>query len=85
MEEKTHKDFEWRLTTAMGHFGNHRVDEIDAGVADDFVEKKRPLDWRDCSAIRSSDAPTTHLAATYGVSDAPRSPGMAQDTTRRRT
>ena len=172
VEEKTHKDLEWRLTTAMGHFGNHRVDEIDAGVADEFVEQKlveresieqaaaagrpllesytdprtgrthqrrrrslsndsinkvlaavrqvlkeakrrrlidhnpledrecylrsrvplrsfleipqitsvieaarqldqeqRPLDWRHVSAIRNSDAPATHLAATYGVSD----------------
>ena len=172
VEEKTYKDLEWRLTTAMGHFGNHRVDEIDAGVADEFVEQKlveresieqaaaagrpllesytdprtgrthqrrrrslsndsinkvlaavrqvlkeakrrrlidhnpledrecylrsrvplrsfleipqitsvieaarqldqeqRPLDWRHVSAIRSSDAPATHLAATYGVSD----------------
>jgi hypothetical protein len=24
----------------MDHFGSYRVDEIDAGVADDFVEKK---------------------------------------------
>jgi integrase len=38
--EKTYKDLKWRLTTAMDHFGSYRVDEIDAGVADDFVEKK---------------------------------------------
>jgi integrase len=38
--EKTYKDLEWRLTTAMDHFGSYRVDEIDAGAADDFVEKK---------------------------------------------
>jgi integrase len=40
VEEKTYKDLEWRLTTAMGHFGGYRVNEIDAGVADDFVEAK---------------------------------------------
>jgi hypothetical protein len=38
--EKTYMDLEWRLTTAMDHFGSYRVDEIDAGVADDFVEKR---------------------------------------------
>jgi hypothetical protein len=38
--EKTYKDLEWRLVTAMDHFGNYRVDEIDVAVADDFVEKK---------------------------------------------
>ena len=38
--EKTYKDLEWRLITAMDDFGSYRVDEIDAGVADDFVEKK---------------------------------------------
>jgi hypothetical protein len=40
VEQKTYKDLEWRLTTAMDHFGSYRVDEIDAGVADEFVEKK---------------------------------------------
>ncbi len=38
--EKTYKDLKWRLTTAMDHLGGYRVDEIDTGVADDFVEKK---------------------------------------------
>jgi len=38
--EKTYKDLKWRLETGMDHFGHRRVDEIDAGVADDFVEKK---------------------------------------------
>lgn len=40
VEAKTYKDLEWRLTTAMDHFGSYRVDEIDAAVADDFVEEK---------------------------------------------
>jgi integrase len=40
VEDKTCKDFDWRLSTAIDHFGDYRVDEIDAGVADEFVEKK---------------------------------------------
>jgi integrase len=38
--EKTYKDFKWRLETAMDHFGHRPVDQIDAAVADEFVEQK---------------------------------------------
>ena len=34
------KDLEWRLTTAMEHFGALLVDEIDEAVADDFVHAR---------------------------------------------
>ena len=40
VEDMTYKDLEWRLTTAMEHFGKYRVDQIDTGLADDFVEMK---------------------------------------------
>lgn len=40
VEEKTYSDLRWRLETAVDHFGRYPVDQIDAAVADDFVEKK---------------------------------------------
>jgi integrase len=38
--DKRLADLEWRLRTAMEHFGPRRVDAIDIAVADDFVDAK---------------------------------------------
>lgn len=35
---KTAADLEWRLRTAMDHFGALSLGEIDAGTADEFVD-----------------------------------------------
>jgi hypothetical protein len=32
------KDLEWRLGTAMDHFGTYPVDKIDVALADEFVD-----------------------------------------------
>jgi integrase len=37
---KTYQDLEWRLRTAVDHFGPLRIDEIDSATADDFVDAK---------------------------------------------
>jgi hypothetical protein len=61
VEEKTYKDLEWRLTTAMGHFGGYRVNEIDTGVADDFVEAK----LHERESIEKAAAAGKPLTETY--------------------
>jgi hypothetical protein len=33
-------DLEWRLRTAMDHFGKYPLDKIDVALADDFVDLK---------------------------------------------
>jgi hypothetical protein len=38
--EKRLGDLEWRLRTAMDHFGKYRVDEIDVALADVFADLK---------------------------------------------
>lgn len=38
--EKRIKDLEWRLRTAMDHFGKYRLNTIDVAMADDFVDLK---------------------------------------------
>jgi ribosomal protein L20A (L18A) len=37
--EKTYRDLEWRLRIALDHVGSRRLDEIDAGVADEVVDR----------------------------------------------
>jgi len=49
---KTYADYHWRLRAGMDHFGAYRLDEIDAGVLDDFVDK----------ALRERDAVDQALA-----------------------
>jgi hypothetical protein len=39
--EKRLKDLEWRLRTAMDHFGGYPLDTIDVALADDFADLKR--------------------------------------------
>ncbi|MGH3642599.1 MAG: tyrosine-type recombinase/integrase [Mycobacterium sp.] len=48
-----------------------QVDELEAvlNAASDVEREQRGLDWDDVQAIRASDAPNTHLAARYRVSD----------------
>jgi hypothetical protein len=38
--EKRLKDLEWRLRTAMDHFGKYSLNTIDVSLADDFVDAK---------------------------------------------
>lgn len=40
VSDKTYQDLEWRLRTAMDHFGRLRLDEIVTATADDFVDAK---------------------------------------------
>jgi hypothetical protein len=56
-------DLEWRLRTAMDHFGPLPVDQIDAATIDDFVDEK----LREREAIASAAAaghPLTESATT---------------------
>ena len=58
---KTAADLEWRLRTAMDHFGSLRLDEVDEAVADEFV------DWalREREAIREAAAAGHPLTEPY--------------------
>ena len=38
--EKRFTDLEWRLRTAMDHFGKYPLNKIDLALADDFVDRK---------------------------------------------
>ena len=58
---KTAADLEWRLRTAMDHFGELPVNEIDGAVADEFV------DWAlgEREAIREAAAGGQPLTEVY--------------------
>jgi integrase len=38
--DKRLEDLEWRLRTAMDHFGKYRLDKINLALVDDFVDRK---------------------------------------------
>jgi hypothetical protein len=40
VSDKTYADLKWRLDTAVDHFGEYPVDQIDVALADAFVEAK---------------------------------------------
>lgn len=40
VSDKTYADLKWRLDTAIDHFGEYPVDQIDVALADAFVEGK---------------------------------------------
>ncbi len=63
VEAKTYADYHWRLRAGMDHFGAYRLDEIDAGVIDDFVDGA----LRERDAIERAAADGTPLTET--VSD----------------
>lgn len=58
---KTAQDLEWRLRTAMDHFGAMALDEIDASAADEFV------DWalRERDMIREAEKAGTPIMDPY--------------------
>ena len=58
---KTAQDLEWRLRTAMDHFGPLGLSEIDAVAADAFVD----IALRDREAIRAAEAAGQPLTETY--------------------
>jgi len=58
---KTAADLEWRLRTAMDHFGKLSVGAIDAAAADEFVDSA----LRERDAIREAAAAGGPLTETY--------------------
>jgi len=58
---KTAEDLEWRLRTAMDHFGPLSVAEIDAAAVDDFVDAA----LREREAIREAEASGEPLTEAY--------------------
>jgi integrase len=59
--EKSYRDLEWRLRIAVDHVGSRRLDEIDAGVADEVVDRL----LRDREAIEEAAAAGRPLTETY--------------------
>ena len=59
--EKRAADLEWRLRTAMDHFGARRIDQIDVGLVDEFVDAK----LRERQAINEAAAGESPLMETY--------------------
>jgi hypothetical protein len=55
------KDLEWRLGTAMDHFGRYPVDKIDVALADEFVDLK----LRESSRIADAAAAGAPLTQEY--------------------
>jgi integrase len=61
VEESSAADLEWRLRTAMDHFGPIPVDRIDVGTIDEFVDLK----LREREAIDRAAAGGTPLTEEY--------------------
>jgi integrase len=59
--EKSYRDLEWRLRTAVDHVGSRRLDEIDAGVADEVVDRL----LREREAIEEAAAAARPLTEAY--------------------
>ena len=55
------KDLEWRLRTAMDHFGRYPLDKIDVALADEFVDLK----LRESSRIADAAAAGAPLTEDY--------------------
>jgi integrase len=74
VSEKTCQDLEWRLRTAIGHFGALRLDEIDTATADDFVDAR----------LRERDAIAEAAAAGEPLMEEYRDPRTGRTCRRRR-
>jgi integrase len=59
--EKTYRDLEWRLRTAVDHFGPYRLDEIDSRLVDEFVDAM----LRERAAIEEAATAGTPMTETY--------------------
>lgn len=58
---KTYQDLEWRLVTAMNHFGPRRLDAINEALIDEFVDEK----LRERQAIEEAAVLGAPLIETY--------------------
>jgi hypothetical protein len=71
---KTSQDLEWRLRTAIRHFGSLRLDELDTASADDFVDAR----------LREREAVAQAAAAGEPLMEQYRDPRTGRTHSRRR-
>jgi integrase len=74
LAEKSYRDLEWRLRIAVDHVGSRRLDEIDAGVADEVVDV----------LLREREAIEEAAAAGRPLTEAYTDPRTGRDHKRRR-